>query len=409
MSRSSCPICSKAECICGSDPPTVNSPECQASPRAVYVHVPFCRHRCGYCNFTVVAGRDDLMDRYLHAVDREMQALERPRPVDTLFIGGGTPTQLPVAMLQRLLERIGDWFPPSPGYEWTVEANPADLRDATLDALAEAGVTRLSLGGQSFDERKLKLLERDHRGLDVRDAVQRARSRFASLSMDLIFGTPGESEATWLRDLQTVCELPIDHVSCYGLTFERGTRFWSRLQHGELQALDERLDARMYQAAIERLTTAGFEHYEVSNFARSGHRCRHNQVYWRGEPYFAVGPGAARYVDGRREVNHRSTTTYLRRMETGQSPVAESERLAPEDMARERLVFGLRMLQGVRRDWFQQQTGFELDALVRDCLPQLITWGLLLDDGQTLRLSRAGLMVSDSVWPYLLRPTLPTR
>ncbi len=384
----------------------MNATDLPASPRAVYVHVPFCRHRCGYCNFTVVAGRDDLMQRYLDAVEREMQSLQQPRPVDTLFVGGGTPTQLPVAMLRRLLERVRYWFPPATGYEWTVEANPADLRDATLDTLAEAGVTRLSLGGQSFDERKLKLLERDHCGPDIRDAVRRARTRFASLSLDLIFATPGESEATWSHDLQTACRLPIDHVSCYGLTFERGTRFWSRLRNGELQTLDEQLDARMYQAAIERLASTEFEHYEVSNFARPGHRCRHNEVYWRGEEYFAVGPGAARYVDGQREVNHRSTTTYLRRIETGQSPVAESERLSPEDKARERLVFGLRMLQGVRRDWFRQQTGFELNGLVRDCLGQLTSWGLLVDDGQTVRLSPAGLMVSDSVWPYLLQPTL---
>lgn len=373
-------------------------------PRAAYVHVPFCRHRCGYCNFTLVAGRDDLVEPYLEALERELSALMDPRPVDTLFIGGGTPTQLAPRQLARLLRLVRRWFPPSNGYEWSVEANPSDVTAAVIELLAEAGVTRLSLGVQSFDDGKLRRLERDHCRDRVVEALQQARPHFASLSIDLIFAVPGETAAVWERDLREAIEAPVDHVSCYGLTIERGTRFYGRRLRGELRGAPEELEARMYEAAIQRLSAAGFEHYEVSNFARPGHICRHNTVYWRGLPYFAAGPGAARYVAGCREVNHRSTTAWLKRVLSGQSPVAEREHLTAEETARERLVFGLRMLRGIERERFELETGYELEALAGDVLRRLVRLGLLLDDGACIRLSHRGLLVSDLLWPDLLAP-----
>ena len=193
-----------------------------------------------------------------------------------------------------------------------------------------------------------------------------------------------------------------EHVSTYGLTFERGTRFWSRLLAGELKRLDEETERAMYALAIDVLSSAGLEHYEVSNFARAGHRCRHNEVYWSGEEYFAVGPGAARYVDGRRETNHRSTITWLSRVLAGTSPVAESETLEPEDRAREHLVFSLRRMEGIERGEFAERTGFDVDRLVGGPLARIVALGLLEDDGRRIKLSREGLFVSDSIWPHFL-------
>jgi oxygen-independent coproporphyrinogen-3 oxidase len=233
--------------------------------------------------------------------------------------------------------------------------------------------------------------------------VQRARQSLRSVSLDLIFGTPGETLTGWQADLAAALELPLDHLSTYGLTFERGTSFGTRLDQGELHRLDEETEREQYALAIDTLTAAGFEHYEVSNFARPGHRCRHNEVYWSGEGYFAVGPGAASYVNGTRAVNHQSTTTYLKRVLAGESPVAESETLAPEERAREWLVFALRRLEGVDRATFTTRTGFELDKLVGDALARFVEQGLLFDDGQRVRLSRSGLFVSDAIWPYFLR------
>ncbi len=295
------------------------------------------------------------------------------------------------------------WFPLAAGYEFSVEANPADLNEPMLATLADCGVNRLSVGGQSFDTAKLKILERDHTAEDLRRAMMLAKTRIASVSLDLIFGVPGETLATWQADLAAALALEPDHVSTYGLTFERGTAFWSRLLEGELGRLDEELERSMYAAAIDTLTAAGFEHYEVSNFARPGHRCRHNEAYWTGQGYFAVGPGAARYVNGRREMNHRSTTTWLKRVLAGQSPVADSETLEPADRARETLVFGLRRLEGIDRATFAERTGYDLQSLVGEPLARMVGLGLLEDDGTRVRLSREGLFVSDAIWPHFLQ------
>ena len=374
-----------------------------AAPRAAYVHVPFCRHRCGYCNFTVVAGRDELIEPYLEALAIELRGLSRPRPVDTLFFGGGTPTHLPPKALGRLLELVSAWFPLQAGGEWSVEANPVDVTPERADLLATAGVTRLSLGVQSFAAEKLATLERDHRRPEIERAVEIARAHFRSLSIDLIYGSPGETLSNWEADLTSALDLPIDHLSVYGLTYERGARFWSLRQHGRLRPLDEQTEAAMYLSAIERAEAAGFKHYEVSNFARRGHVCRHNEVYWTGQPYYGVGPGAASYIDGVRSVNHRSTSTYLKRVFRGESPIAERERLDAEDRARETLVFGLRRLEGVDRDAFAQQTGLTIEALVAEPLEWMLQRGLLQWHDNRLRLTRRGLLVSDSIWPYFLR------
>jgi oxygen-independent coproporphyrinogen-3 oxidase len=370
---------------------------------SAYVHVPFCRHRCGYCNFTVVAGRDDLIGSYLDALQRELSWLRTPRPVETLFVGGGTPTQLPAPDLERLLTIVTDWFILPTDGEFSVEANPADVDSTKLRLLSEAGVNRISLGAQSFNAAKLQLLERDHAASDICRAVELARPCMRSISLDLIFAVPGETPAVWQDELDQTLSLEVHHVSTYGLTYERGARFWSQRAKGHLRAVTEEDERQMYETAIETLGRCGWEHYEVSNFARSGHRCRHNDVYWVGGEYYAAGPGASRHLNDCRETNHRSTATYLRRVLAGQSPVVERECLGPEDRARERLVFGLRRLEGIDPTVFQQQTGFSLTQLLGPRLDHLLAQGLLMFAGQRLQLTRQGLLVSDSMWPQMLR------
>lgn len=373
------------------------------SARSAYLHVPFCRHRCGYCNFTLVAGRDDLIGAYLEALERELSWLGQPRPVKTLFLGGGTPTHLPPAELDRLLTLARTWFVLDAGGEFSVEANPIDIDDERVAVLARHGVSRISLGAQSFNDDKLRLLERDHSADMIAAAVERCRGQIGSISLDLIFGLPGETVDVWKHDLQSALALSPNHVSAYGLTFERGTSFWSRLQRGELQRADEEIEGQLYELGIDTLSAAGFEHYEVSNFARPGHRSRHNETYWTGGEFYAAGPGAARFLGGRREINHRSTTTYLNRVLAGQSPVAESEQLGPEDAARERLVFGLRRLEGIDEQEFAAATGFTVEALGGKALPDYVSLGLLKREAGRLQLTRKGLLVSDSIWPAFLR------
>jgi oxygen-independent coproporphyrinogen-3 oxidase len=371
-------------------------------PRAAYIHVPFCAHRCGYCNFTLMAGRGDLVPAYLAAIERELSGLGEPQPVDTLYFGGGTPTQLSLGQLEVLVRCVQKWHPLAAGGEWTIEANPADLSPAVIDAMAEWGVTRLSIGAQSFAREKLRLLERDHTRQQIIEAVQWAREWNLAVAVDLIFACPGETLASWRNDLCQLVELEPDHVSAYGLTFERGTTFWGRRLRHELDEVDEDLQRQMYELTTEKLTTCGFEHYEVSNFARPGCRSRHNETYWSGDGYFAAGPGAARYVNGRRQMNHRSTTTYIRRVLAGESPLADEETLSPERRAREMFVFGLRRLAGVSRREFHARTGFDVNQLFVGPLERFTSLGLLEDAGDRVRLTRDGLLVSDALWPEFL-------
>jgi oxygen-independent coproporphyrinogen-3 oxidase len=372
-------------------------------PRAAYVHVPFCRHRCGYCNFTLIAGRDDLIAAYLEALSREMQTLPPEVELDSLFLGGGTPTHLPPNALHALLSLLRRHFRLTAQAEFSIEANPLDLTPERARVLREFGVNRISLGVQSFRDEKLAALERDHRQEDILAAVALATEISPRVSIDLIFATPQETLEQWLQDVQATLATGVGHVSTYGLTIEPGSAFYGRLQRGQLQRSPEAVEASMYEQGMDLLQAAGFEHYEVSNFARPGERSRHNKTYWRGRSYYAFGSGASRYVQGRRETNHRSTTTYLQRVLAGLSPVAESETLLPEDRARERLVFGLRMLEGIECASFQADTGFDLLALAGVEIERLIALGMLAWSDTRLHLTRAGLLVSDSIWPFFLR------
>lgn len=366
-------------------------------PRAVYVHVPFCAHRCPYCDFTLVAGRDDLVGSYLDALEREMSPLGSPRDVDTIFFGGGTPTHLSPAQLDRLFSIVLRWFRLADGYEFTVEANPAGLSKDKVDVLADYGVNRVSLGVQSFDQKVLSLLERDHRREGVIRALERLRPRFANISLDLIFGVPGQTLDLWRDTLQQAAEFSPQHISTYGLTFEKGTSFWRRREKGQLVEASEELERDMYAVAMDELSEAGFEQYEISNFAQPGFRCRHNEVYWKGLPYYAFGPGAARYIDGRRETNHRSVLTWLNRVLAGESPVGESEQISEEERARELLILGLRRCEGICRKDFRNRTGYDVDQLAGDMIVRHCLYGLLEDDNQHVRFTREGRFLADYV------------
>jgi oxygen-independent coproporphyrinogen-3 oxidase len=371
-------------------------------PKAAYLHVPFCRHRCGYCDFTLIAGRDDLADAYLDALETELATLEEPRAVETLFLGGGTPTHLTAGQLDRLLALARRWFVLDETAEISVEANPAGLENEKLAVLSHWGVNRVSLGVQSFDAEILRILERDHDADGVADAIGRLKRRFNNISLDLIFGVPGQTLALWRETLARAVALDPQHVSTYGLTFEKGTAFWSRRAKGTFAQVPQELERAMYAAAMDDLAEAGFEQYELSNFGRPGRSCRHNETYWAGLPYFGFGPGAARYLNGRRETNHRSVVTWLARMRGGRSPIGEEEELSPEDRAREALVLGLRRTRGVDRAEFLAATGFSVDSLTSGRLGSSLDAGLIKDSGTTLRLTHAGRFVADSIIVDLL-------
>jgi len=306
--------------------------------------------------------------------------------------------------LERLLSTVLRWLPlDSRGEtEFSIECNPDTLTADKIAVLADHGVNRVSLGAQSFHADLLHVLERGHDPEEIARAIERVRRRIDNVSLDLIFAVPGQTEHQWRSDLDRALALAPDHLSTYGLTYEKGTPLWKRRQRGQVRPLEEDAELSLYALAIDVLESAGFEHYEISSFARPGRRCRHNQVYWANEAYFGFGMGAARYVLGRRELNTRDPHRYIRLALSGESATWQSEELPAAERARETMAVQLRRAEGIDRAAFRAQTGFDLDALVGVALTRHIDQGFLADDGCGVCLTRCGKYVADAVIERLL-------
>jgi oxygen-independent coproporphyrinogen-3 oxidase len=373
-------------------------------PRHAYVHVPFCRHRCGYCDFSLVAGRDDLIDRYFAALAVELERVREPLDLDTLYLGGGTPSHLGPDGLRRLFDLLHVKLRPVAGAEVSIECNPEDVTAALAEAALACGVTRASLGAQSLDAATLRALDRSHAADDVRRTVALLGERGLAVNVDLMTAAPGQSLDAVERDLDAAIAIGPQHVSVYCLTWEKGTAFEGLRRTGALAAADEGDERAMFEAAIDRLEAAGYEHEEVSNFARPGHRCRHNEAYWDCRPWEAFGPGAARFDGRTRITNHRSPVTWMNRVLTGDDVTGDVDAMDAEAAARERLVVGLRRRAGVERAAFRAASGLDLDDLAAPAITRWVVQGLATDDGATIRLTRAGLLVSDSLWADVLLP-----
>jgi oxygen-independent coproporphyrinogen III oxidase len=375
-------------------------------PRTAYLHIPFCGHHCGYCDFAVTAGQDYLIEQYLDALEQELRLLGTPRPVETLFLGGGTPTYLSAPQLERLLRAIHEWLPPENQHTWqefTIESTPESITAEKVEVLSQGGVNRVSIGVQSFQKHLLQQLERQHGVEQIPHALELVRPRIPQVSLDLIFGAPGQTLQEWEADLQTALQLQPNHLSTYGLTYEKGTPLWKQRERGQVRALPEDDELAMYQSAIQQLQASGFDHYEISNFAKPGQESQHNQRYWANHAYHGFGVGAARYVDGSRELNVRDTKLYIRRILADGDATFQQEQLAPRDRAFETIATQLRRSCGIVRSNFLEQTGFELDNLIAEELPMLVENGLLIDNGMSLRLSQTGKCVADAVVEQLLK------
>ncbi|MFM7042223.1 MAG: radical SAM family heme chaperone HemW [Planctomycetaceae bacterium] len=373
-------------------------------PRHAYVHVPFCRHRCGYCDFSLVAGRDDLIDRYFAALAVELERVREPLDLDTLYLGGGTPSHLGPDGLERLFGLLHASLRPVAGAEVSIECNPEDVSEPLAAALHACGVTRASLGAQSLDAVTLRSLDRSHAPDDVCRAVALLGDRGLAVNIDLMTAAPGQSFTAVERDLDAVIAIGPQHVSVYCLTWEKGTAFEGLRRTGALAAADEGDERAMFEVAIDRLEAAGYEHYEVSNFARPDHRCRHNEAYWDCRPWEAFGPGAARFDGRTRTTNHRSPVTWMAKVLSGDDFTGEMDAMDDDAAARERLVVGLRRRAGVDRTAFRAASGLDLDTLAGPAISRWVAQGLASDDGQTIRLTRAGLLVSDGLWGDILDP-----
>jgi oxygen-independent coproporphyrinogen III oxidase len=363
----------------------------------LYVHVPFCQHHCGYCDFAVTVGQNHLIDQYLDALSLEIARTPVNGPIETIFIGGGTPTLLSPKQLEQLCQMIRGHFPLSEPAELSIESTPESITADKIAVLADHGWNRVSVGVQSFDGPTLHVLDRQHAAAEVAPAIDAIRQRIANVSLDLIFGAPGQTEQSWKADLERAIQLQPVHISTYGLTYEKGTPLWKRREAGGVQPLSEMTELALYTHTHDRLITAGFEHYEISNFAQPGQRSRHNQKYWANEAYHGVGVGAVRYVGGSREHNRRNTVDYIKAVLSGESPTFQREELSPVERAEETLAVQLRRADGVDRSAFRQQTGHDVAEIVDDRLGHLIETGLIADAGTRFFLTFAGMCVADAV------------
>lgn len=373
--------------------------EVQASPvSALYVHVPFCASKCRYCDFFSVPLDRAWAGQYVRAVEAELagrcQCLARP--VGSVFVGGGTPTVLGPELLGQLLRAVGPFL--GRETEFTVEANPGTVSRDMAELLAAGGVNRVSMGAQSFAGDELATLGRMHTPGEIEQAITLLRQAgITNLSLDLIYGIPGQDRRSWHRSVARAIDLQPAHLSIYGLTFEKDTPLWRDLQAGLTAELDDESQREYYYDAIQMATTAGFEHYELSNLAMPDRRCEHNITYWRNLPYLGIGPGAASYVDGVRRTNKPDLPGYVEAIRAGGLPPAEAERLTGRRAMAEALMLGLRLADGVNRRDFRLRYGQDpLDAFAMS-IGQHQRLGSVKVTADSISISHDYLFVSNSI------------
>lgn len=374
----------------------------------LYIHIPFCTRACPYCDFSFELLKDGRVDHLLAALEKEAGRRGRESPwsghvIDTVFLGGGTPTCLTDPQLERAIGMIHDHFRVDPRAEITVEANPETIRIAKLRRLRRLGVNRISIGVQSFSDDTLRNLGRSHSADQAARAIALARDAgFERINIDLMFGAPGQAPSEWEDTLDQAVRHDPDHVSIYGLTIEPGTRFARMEKEGLLDLPDEDRHVGYYYRALDRLTGAGYRHYEVSNMAKPGAECRHNLSCWNGGDYLGLGPSAHSHARGRRTANARGLAGYLSAMEEQGEAVDMDETLSVDERIHEYILLGLRSIEGMDTRAFRDRYGDEAMGRRKTAIRTLAGEGLLAERGARLCLTRKGLALADSVCAYLM-------
>lgn len=372
--------------------------------RSLYIHIPFCKSKCPYCSFYSIPYDKDLVRAYVGSLIRQMEEIEEN--ISTIYIGGGTPSVFPNGLLVKFLRGLKRFT--GDGVEFTAEVNPESLDEEKSKSLLDEGVNRISIGVQSFTDEKLQKLGRIHTAKEAAKAIDISRKAgFNNISIDLIFGVWGETASGWRAELKKAAQLPVKHISCYCLTYEENTALIAVKNAGKVLPLDEEVVAQMYGYTLDYLPGQGFEHYEVSNFAKKGHRCRHNLNYWDNGLYIGLGASAVSYLDGIRKTNVPDIKEYIKKVMDGKNPAASSEKLSDIDRAKETAAVKIRTKEGIDFGWFAGKTGFDFCGLEKDVLPALVEKGLIeYNQGNRhhsgTRLTKKGFLFSDTVSSELL-------
>ena len=367
----------------------------KGKPGSLYIHVPFCAKKCIYCDFFSIPYDETRAVRYMDSAVKELEMTrDRASVLDTIYIGGGTPTTMPAGSLVMIARKIKDLFEVSDKAEVTIEANPGTIDQEKARALHDAGISRFSIGAQSFDDDQLRLLGRIHTSEETVSAIGAVRSAgVPNISIDLIYGIPGQTHDGWLHTIDEAVGLYPAHISAYELTPERGTPLYELISQGRIAKPDEENIVRMYYSAIEKLEAEGYGHYEISNFARPGFECRHNLNYWNRGEYIGIGAGAHGFIGGIRTRNACDVDKYINAIEGGRLPVEESSEISREDALKEAVFLGLRKMEGLNITEIGQAFGVDIVKAARE----LIVEGLLRSEGESLRLTRKGVVVSNTV------------
>jgi oxygen-independent coproporphyrinogen-3 oxidase len=382
-------------------------------PLAIYLHIPFCRTKCTYCAFNTYTNLDSLIEPFVDALVHEIRIASKPnQKVHTVFFGGGTPSLLTPEQIKRILTAIEASFSVLPDAEISLEANPNDITGDYLSELRRIGINRLSLGMQSANLSELTLFARRHDNDQTVQAVSAARAAgFDNLNLDLIYGVPHQTLSNWDWSLQQMLTLQPDHVSLYALGLEDGTPMQEWVAKGRLPTPDDDLTADMYELATEKLANAGYEQYEISNWSKPGHQCRHNLQYWRNLPYAGFGPGAHGYADGVRYSTILSPQRYIKALQDSSAsyifpntPATHETVIVDraEEIA-ETLIMGLRLTQeGINRQTFDQRFGIDLVELHRPIIEKYVTYGLLHVEDEVVRITQQGRLLSNMIFRELV-------
>ena len=370
------------------------------SPIGCYVHIPFCVKKCAYCDFNSYSGYTDAhISRYVHALTREIRQATPGYPIDAVFFGGGTPTAIPAADEAALLRAVLDTLPVTPDAEITTEANPGTMDVRHLSVLRDAGFNRISFGVQSFDPGLLKTLDRIHSADEAKAAVKAARATgFENVSLDLMFALPRQTLKHWQDTLHQALELETDHLSLYSLIVEEGTGFYTLQQKGRLPLPSDDLAADMYEIAVKTAEAAGYAQYEIANYARPGRESRQNLHYWRNNPYYGFGCGAASYIDGTRRMNLKTPAQYAEAIETNADLTLSTETLTADETMAETMMLGLRLTQeGVSIPRFIERFGLDPRQKFAAELETFTHRGLLEVVDDAIRLTPQGVFLGSEV------------
>jgi oxygen-independent coproporphyrinogen-3 oxidase len=370
----------------------------EQQPAGIYIHIPFCVKRCRYCDFYSQTDLS-LCGDFVDALIREIELAPDPGPVDSLYFGGGTPSLLDPTEIERIILSVRARFAISPDPEITLEANPGTVDEKRLPDFRAAGVNRLNLGIQSFDDDNLAFLGRIHTAAEASRAVEAARAAgFNNLGLDLIYGLPGQTTRDLRQEVEKAVAFQPEHLSCYLLTYENGTSLDQAREQGHVVPLPEKETAELFQANREFLDVLGYRQYEISNFARDDHhRSRHNCKYWNFTPYVGLGPAAHSFLEPVRYWNHRDLSTYLEDLEKGRLPVRAKETLTPSQQMIEAVYLGLRQTRGIPIADFNQRFSVEFKTLFEAVLFDPLLDKLLELDADFCRLTPEGMLVMDTL------------